>query len=177
MSRTAQPLVLLAVLGAALSLAGAYGFEHIGGFAPCELCLLQRWPHWVAIALGALWLIRPLALWLWGGALSMLTGAVLGVYHAGVQQHWWPGPSSCSGTPDMGSLTPDQLMARIMAAPVVRCDEVSAAIFGIPMPVWSAAACAALAAIWALALFRPALPGRILARLRGDAADFHTKAQ
>ncbi|MBL4556359.1 MAG: disulfide bond formation protein B [Rhodobacteraceae bacterium] len=159
-----RPVVLLASLGAVLSLVGAYGFEHVGGYAPCELCLLQRWPHWIAIGLGAAWLIRPMRVWLWGGLLSMVTGAVLGVYHAGVQQHWWPGPSACSGPRDIGALSPEDLMAQIMAAPVVRCDEVSAAIFGIPMPVWSAAACAGLAALWAVALFRPDLPLRWPAR-------------
>ncbi|MBL4557795.1 MAG: disulfide bond formation protein B [Rhodobacteraceae bacterium] len=111
-----RPVVLLASLGAVLSLVGAYGFEHVGGYAPCELCLLQRWPHWIAIGLGAAWLIRPMRVWLWGGLLSMVTGAVLGVYHAGVQQHWWPGPSACSGPRDIGALSPEDLMAQIMAA-------------------------------------------------------------
>jgi disulfide bond formation protein DsbB len=167
MRRARRNLVILAVLGAAASLAGAWGFEHVGGYPPCELCLLQRWPHRVAIALGLLWLIRPVRAWLWGGLVAMLTGAGLGIYHAGVQQHWWPGPSSCSGTGAIGVLSPEDLLAQIMTAPVVRCDEVSAAILGIPMPVWSAAACAGLAAVWAVALFRPGLPGRWAARLRG----------
>src|SRR5665213_1706683 len=34
-----------AVLGAALL------SQYWGGLAPCELCLLQRWPWWVAIAI------------------------------------------------------------------------------------------------------------------------------
>lgn len=164
MESARKPLVVIATLGAAAALAGAYGFEHIGGYAPCELCLLQRWPHRIAIALGVLWLVWPARAWLWGGLAAMLTGAGLGVYHAGVQQHWWPGPSACSGPGDIGGLSPEDLMAQIMAAPVVRCDEVSAAILGIPMPVWSAAACAGLASIWAVALFRPGLPARLLRR-------------
>ena len=44
--------VLLATLGSAALLLGAFAFQHLGGLAPCKLCLWQRWPHAAAIIIG-----------------------------------------------------------------------------------------------------------------------------
>ncbi len=42
---------LLAALGSALILAGAYAFEIFGNYPPCPLCIEQRWVHiWILIA-------------------------------------------------------------------------------------------------------------------------------
>ena len=64
---------------------GALAFQHIGGMAPCKLCIWQRYPHMVAIALGALalsfenaWLRTGIIL---AGASSAAITAVIGVYH------------------------------------------------------------------------------------------------
>ncbi len=65
------------LLGSVLLLAGAFGFQYLGGVAPCHLCLLQRWPHAVAIVLGLLvlaWPKRGLALL---AGLAVLTGAAI----------------------------------------------------------------------------------------------------
>ncbi len=31
---------------------GALGFEYIGGYPPCEMCMWQRYPHFGAIVVG-----------------------------------------------------------------------------------------------------------------------------
>ena len=49
---TARGLALAASLGSALLLAGAFAFQA-AGHAPCELCILQRWPHLAAVIVGA----------------------------------------------------------------------------------------------------------------------------
>ena len=56
---TRQTLLILATLGSAAALAAAFAFQYIGGLAPCHLCLLQRYPHAVAIPLGILALLIP----------------------------------------------------------------------------------------------------------------------
>jgi disulfide bond formation protein DsbB len=43
----------LATLGMAFTVGSALAFEHIGGYIPCALCLLQRDPYYYAIPLGA----------------------------------------------------------------------------------------------------------------------------
>ena len=36
---------LYVAVAAAGLLAAVFAMEHIGGLAPCSLCVLQRWPH------------------------------------------------------------------------------------------------------------------------------------
>ena len=43
------PAKALSLLVPAALLAGAYGFEHIGGLFPCEMCWWQRWAHMAAL--------------------------------------------------------------------------------------------------------------------------------
>ncbi|PJA60406.1 MAG: disulfide bond formation protein B, partial [Rhodobacterales bacterium CG_4_9_14_3_um_filter_71_31] len=40
-----RALAALAAAGSAATLLAALGFQFIGGLAPCEMCLWQRWPH------------------------------------------------------------------------------------------------------------------------------------
>ena len=51
---TQKQYFIAAALGSAALMLGALAFQHIGGMAPCKLCIWQRYPHMVAIALGAL---------------------------------------------------------------------------------------------------------------------------
>lgn len=124
----------------------AFAFEHIGGMAPCSLCIWQRWPH-VAALLG---LASPLLGWtkfaLIGAAGSGLSG-VIGIYHTGVERAWWEGPSTCSAM-DISGLTAEQLLERILAAPVVRCDQVPWEMLGLSMASWNAVASFGLAGLW-----------------------------
>lgn len=128
--------------GVALALIlGALGFEYIGGYPPCEMCMWQRWPHYAAIVAGlggggAVWL------GLAGGGAGRLAANVtmilvaasglIGVYHAGVEWHVWPGPSACTGEAFKVSGALD-LNARI-----VLCDVAAWRLFGISMAGYNA---------------------------------------
>ena len=134
-------------------LAGALFFQYVVGLAPCELCIWQRWPHLAAVILGLVVWFVPSA-WLMAlGALAAATSGGLGIYHTGVERGWWPGPDSCTSAPVAG-LTPEQLMERILAAPLVRCDEVPWEMLGLSMASWNAVASAGLALVWLLAANR-----------------------
>ena len=61
-----------------------------------------------------------------------MIGAGIAVFHVGVEQQWWPGTAECGGI-DGANLSLEQLKAQILAAPVVRCDEVAWSLFGISM--------------------------------------------
>lgn len=152
MSRTL--LILLATLGSAALLAGAYAFQYIGGLAPCHLCWLQRYPHMAAVALGVLALLVPAGLLgrllPWAGALAALTTAAYGAYHTGVERHWWEGPSTCTSGSVIG-LDPKDLLAQIQAAPVVQCDQVAWEMFGLSMASWNMLASLVLVVIWVMA--------------------------
>lgn len=143
--------VLLAAGGSALLLAGAFAFQYIGGLAPCKLCLWQRWPHAAAILLGALALAMPGRLVPLAGAMAALATAGVGLYHTGVERRWWEGPDTCTSGSVEGVSSGD-LLNQIMAAPLVRCDEVAWSMLGLSMASWNAVASVLLALIWVQAM-------------------------
>ena len=151
---TRKFLMLLAASGSALLLLGAFGFQHLGGMAPCKLCLWQRWPHAAAIAIGVVALVLPRAALAWLGALAAMATAGVGAYHTGVERGWWEGPTTCTSG-SIGGLSPPQLMDQIMNAPVIRCDEVAWQLLGLSMASWNMLASLAVAAIWIAAARAP----------------------
>jgi disulfide bond formation protein DsbB len=136
--------IVLAVTAA--TLAGAWIFEYYG-YAPCELCLKQRWPYYVAIPLALALALRGnhnpafTRKGLYVLALVMLGSAVFGAYHAGVEWKWWPGPGTCSGVGDFSGGLPD------LTKPAVMCDEPAIRIFGLSLAGWNAAISLALAIV------------------------------
>ncbi len=141
-------LVLVAASGSAALLLGAWGFQYVGGLAPCKMCIWQRYPHGVAVILGALAFafpgVRPLPLL---GALAAATTAGIGFYHAGVEQGWWEGPSTCTSG-DIDGLSAEELMDQIMSAPLVRCDDIPWEMFGISIAGWNGLISTGLVLIW-----------------------------
>ncbi len=145
---TRKVLVMVAAGGSVALLAGALAFQHLGGLAPCKLCIWQRWPHAAAIVIGLAALVLPGRLWPLAGALATAVTAGLGLYHSGVEQGWWPGPDTCTATLPVAGMDPGQMLDRILAAPVVRCDEIAWAFAGLSMASWNAILSAVLAGVW-----------------------------
>lgn len=152
---------LAAVLVVAVSvfaLGAAFAFQYVGGLAPCVLCIWQRYPYAVAIALGALAFLlagKPqaaralIAL----AGLALLADAAIAGFHVGVEQKWWAGTAECGGNLAAG-VSVEDLKQQLLAAPVVRCDEVAWSLFGISMAGYNfliAAASGIAALAWALA--------------------------
>ncbi|MGI9389254.1 MAG: disulfide bond formation protein B [Boseongicola sp.] len=152
---TRRNLMLIAAAGSLALLLGAFVFQTLG-YAPCKLCLWQRWPHGVAIGAGVLVVLSgPLAIWGIVGALSALTTAAIGVYHSGVEMGVWEGPTSCTGSGNaLGGLSGDQLLSLDAPVDIVLCDEVAWAFAGVSMASWNAILSIALAGIWIAALRR-----------------------
>ena len=123
----------LSILVPGALLAGALGSQYFGGLHPCEMCYWQRYPHWAALALAGLSFFlpraaRPLTL---VAALAIAVSGAIGVFHSGVELKWWPGLTECTAT---GART----LEEIMAAPLVRCDQVQFEFLGLSMAVWNA---------------------------------------
>ena len=147
------------VLASAGILGAVYASQYWGGLAPCELCLYQRWPWWIVGGLGllALWFVPSPRLWrfvIGFCGLTLMAGVALGVYHVGVEQHWWLGPASCTSSGTPASL--EELTAQILAAPVVLCDQIRWSLFGITLAGFNAiasfiVATASLLAVWSSA--------------------------
>lgn len=131
----AAPFWIILFCGAVLG--GAHFFEHVLGYAPCALCLQQRLAWWIAMGVaGAAYYAKNLPglmlILLTLSGMAMLAGAGLAGYHVGVEQLWWEGPTGCSGG-SFDSTDINALRAQIMAAPVIRCDEIAWSLFGISM--------------------------------------------
>ena len=156
MTSLARARILALALPAAL-MAGALGSQYLGGLYPCEMCHWQRWPHYAAIvlALGAFAtaggrLGRPLVIL---AALCILASGMIGAFHAGVEYGWWEGLTRCSLMPGKGS---GNILADIMATPLIRCDVAQWTLVGISLAGWNALfSIAGGATILALCLKRP----------------------
>ncbi len=155
-------------IGAALLFGGmifavgtALAFEHIGGYIPCKLCLEQRIPYYLGIPLAALtfacaWMRVPgmlLRLMLAACGLLMLWGLVLAVNHAGVEWHWWAGPTDCGAVdvaPDTGGQGVLDMLDNVVPP---SCDQAAGRFLGLSFAGWNVLASLGLAII----AFRAAL--------------------
>ncbi|WP_026622652.1 disulfide bond formation protein DsbB [Ensifer sp. WSM1721] len=145
----------LVTLGMAVTVGGALGFEHIGGYIPCALCLMQRDPYYYGIPLGIMailssalklpaWITRTLLLLV---AILMLVGAGIGVYHAGAEWHFWEGPSTCATTAQGISSDVGDLLGDLDAKHAPSCTDAALRIFGLSFAGWNVIASLILAAI------------------------------
>ena len=144
--RTPPPRVLAvaAIIGAAAALGVAFGSEAWGQLVPCALCLAERWPYRIVVALGLAaavaprGLVRPL---LWVAAVCLLADAAI----AGVEFGWWPSPLPECAAPRFSGGSITERLAAMPARPSKPCDEPTFLIPGVPISM------AALNLLFALA--------------------------
>jgi disulfide bond formation protein DsbB len=129
---------VLALLVPAALLGGAWGSEIWGGLFPCEMCWWQRYAHLAALpfALLAFGMPNRRRLLVWLAAIAIAVSGVLGGYHAGVELGIFEGITTCTSTASGGSSA--DLLKAILAAPLVRCDQVQWSLFGVSMAGWNA---------------------------------------
>jgi disulfide bond formation protein DsbB len=154
--------LLAATLAAAAALAVAFASEWYGGLVPCALCLVERWPYRIAIALGVIGLLLPrrmarVALGVL--ALTMLVGAGIAGVHVGVEQKWWRSPLPECAAPVFAQGSIAERLASMPARPSKPCEDPTYLIPGLPVSM------AAMDGIFALALAGAA--GVFLVRTRG----------
>lgn len=139
------------VFAAALAtITGAWIFEK-AGYAPCELCLKQRWAYYAGVPLAAMVALvargSARAATLAGLALLAVIfagSAMFGFYHAGVEWGFWQGPQDCTGTLN-AARSVDDFLKQLETVKVVRCDAVALRIFGLSLAGWNAVISAGMA--------------------------------
>src|SRR5215212_4904048 len=149
----AMAAALTIALVGAVTIAGAWFFELVLKLKPCPLCLEQRVPYYIGIPLAlivalAAWRKAPRAIVIGGLivlAALMLWGTYLGVFHAGVEWKFWPGPAECSGATQLGPA--GGLMERLKTIVVVRCDEAAVRFLGISLAGYNVLISAMLAGV------------------------------
>lgn len=131
------------MVAAALTVLTALGFEYIGGYKPCPLCLQERYAYYAAVPLAFAGLILGSAgnwkaggLLFWLVALAFLANAGLGTYHAGVEWKFWPGPETCTGA--LAPLGQGGLLQSLSQTRVIRCDEAPWSFAGLSFAGWNA---------------------------------------
>jgi disulfide bond formation protein DsbB len=120
-------------------LVGAWIFEYLG-YAPCELCLMQRYAYYAVIPLSLLFSFFDPKLQRGGlylVALIMLGSMIFGIYHSGVEWKFWQGPTTCTGGIVTGGL-PDLTKKAVM------CDQPAIRILGLSLAGWNAVISAAV---------------------------------
>lgn len=140
-------------LAGGLAMAIALTAEHGLGFAPCALCLWERWPYRVLIVLGLVAAVLPRGparAVLWFAVLVTLYETGLAVLHLGVEQHLWRSPLPECFAP---RFTGGDITAMLQAMPVrptKPCDSASFLIPGLPVSMVAMNVLYALACLLAL---------------------------
>jgi disulfide bond formation protein DsbB len=145
---TADPAYRAGAFALALALAvilAAHAFERFGGYAPCPLCLMQRYAYYagvpglfVALVLTTMARGRAAGLLFLLLSMSFLANAGLGIYHAGIEWKFWPGPDTCEVVRGLAPGKPGSLLERIEQAQVVRCDTAPWRLLGLSFAGWNA---------------------------------------
>lgn len=145
----------VAAISVAAVIATVLGFEHIGGYIPCALCLEQRLPYYAALPVAAAAFVagfRNGPFYLTRGLLAitgllMLYAMALGIRHAGVEWDWWQGPTDCGAVGGDLTLQADSLFDSLDDTRPPSCDEAAGRFLGLSFAGWNVVASAMIAAI------------------------------
>jgi disulfide bond formation protein DsbB len=140
-------IAYLLALAALLPLGGALLSQYGFGYAPCELCMWQRYPYVAVLVCAAMLLAlpryrTPLA---WLSVLAFFVTSVIALFHVGVEQGWWEYASACSSLSSGGNIR--ELREAILNAPLVSCNQPQLTVLGLSMAAWNMLAGVALAVL------------------------------
>ncbi|WP_212112433.1 disulfide bond formation protein B [Bartonella queenslandensis] len=123
----------------------ALGFEHLGGYLPCDLCLIERFPYYGAIpflllaGFGA-WFFR-MSSWIQLLFLCvfvlMSISLVLAIYHAGVEYGFWTAPLSCGSTAVRKASDVNQLLNQLNNIHPPSCSEAPVRFLFLSFAGWN----------------------------------------
>lgn len=143
-------------------LATAWSFQLFMHLEPCHLCLKQRDIYWIASSvalIASVWALftgakGPPRVFSFVLFAIFTTGAVLALFHAGVELKWWRGPESC--TASGADISLDQMAAFLAGAATKApmCDVAQWRMFGISMAGYNAMVSAVLALLSLVASLR-----------------------
>lgn len=136
---------LLVTLGMVLIIGTALAFEHIGGYAPCALCLEQRNPYYWGLPIVAVGMCAGYLNWppcivrgtLVIGLLCLLATAMMGFYHAGAEWKFWPGPESCGAGLAATSSDAGSLLGSLSNAKPPSCVDAAGRFLGLSFAGWN----------------------------------------
>jgi disulfide bond formation protein DsbB len=120
------------------ALIGAFFAEKIG-YAPCPLCIYQRYPYamLIAICTAALMSKNCPKFWLVAVILMEFIGLALSGYHSGIELGLLPPLESCQSSINYTSMSLDEIKSHINATQATDCSKPSIVILGVSMAQWN----------------------------------------
>jgi disulfide bond formation protein DsbB len=127
---TNRKLVCLGLCALSIgSLASAYIAQYVFDLQPCILCLYQRAPYFIVLALSLVAFLftcknnKITSYLILACAFSFLCGSVIAFYHSGVELKWWESfLEKCNADFDFND--PKAYLAALEQSKAVRCDEI-----------------------------------------------------
>lgn len=133
----------LSLLAGLFAIIAAWGFEIIGGYLPCKLCLEERIPYYVGLPILIVGLLlsrrmpRVARLLYFIGGTVFFVGSALAGYHVGAEWKLWEGPSDCGGASTVVNNAAD-LMAAVSRTRLISCSDAPINLFGLSFAGWDA---------------------------------------
>ena len=124
----------LILIFSTLSILFAFYVEYILGHKPCNLCLFQRLPYILIIFLIFLLLIfrnfeRLIFLFL---SIIFLSGALLALYHFGIEQGIFSESFVCKGNDNGSTLNKEEILKQLKIRQI-SCKDVTFTILGVSL--------------------------------------------
>ena len=116
------------------ALGSAYFIEYILDHQPCNLCLIERLPYFLAIIIIflALSLNRFEKFTLISLGLIFASASILSLYHVGIEQGFFKESLVCISNDEINSLDKEDLMKELQKK-VVSCKDVQFTLLGLSL--------------------------------------------
>ena len=159
LSNTKVTLAFIA-LTSFVALSAAFIAEGFLELEPCILCIYQRYPFAIGLALGLIGLALRKRLCAVRAILAItsinfLVNSAIAAYHTGVEQHWWKSAVEGCAVPLFEDNSNKSILENIMSAPLGDCSKIpwQDPIIGLSMANYNIALCLFLAVFCGLAAF------------------------
>jgi disulfide bond formation protein DsbB len=128
---------LIAIISAAI-LACAFKAQNMG-FAPCPLCIYQRYPYMGLIFIGTIALFDKShhLLWLIAVILLEFVNLALSGYHSSIELGLLPPLESCQSNLYSSEMSLQEIENYINKTPTSDCSKPSVIVWGISMAQWN----------------------------------------
>ena len=127
-------LIKFIFLVSIIALVSAFFIEYILGHQPCNLCVLERIPYFLAIIIVLLnfKLIQYERLFILLLTIIFLVGTILSLYHLGIEQGYFQESLVCDLKNGSNLLSKEEILEQLQEKSV-SCKDVTFKIFGLSL--------------------------------------------
>ena len=117
-----------------IALCSAYFIEYILSYKPCNLCLIERLPYFLAIIIIflGLFLNRFEKFILASLSLIFTSATILSLYHVGIEQGFFKESLVCISNNEINILNKEELLKKFQKT-IVSCKDVDFTLFGLSL--------------------------------------------